>query len=109
MPDPDPASSQDAAPDERIRPFFVEPALRGVLISGIGVFATFGTWLVVLALRAQSVIAIGSVAVLVIGSVEGIRIDRGRHGRFGALSVLIATLWLLIGVGSASAVYWEIL
>jgi hypothetical protein len=94
-----------SGPERLMRPYFEDPDLRGVLFAAIGVLVTFGVWIGANAIRSRSLIAIGVLLLLGVGSAELIRSELRGLKRPGPISGIIATLWLLTGLGIWGALH----
>jgi hypothetical protein len=78
-------------------------ALRPVSIVVVGSFAALGAWILVLALRDRSPLAIAALALLALGTADLFQRDLRRR-RFGPTARLATALWALSALAAASAV-----
>ena len=110
---PEREGDADAARQGRLErhllPFVREPGLRIVLIAALGIFVTFGAWMLAGVLRSRSVPAIAATLLLGLASVEAVRGDLRRRGRPGVASVLVLVLWLLSGLSAVVGVRFGLL
>ena len=90
--------------ESQLLPFVREPGLRPVLIAAVGVFVTFGAWMLAGAIRSRSLAALGAALLLALASAEAVRSDVQRRGRPGVVSAIVLALWLLSGLGAAAGV-----
>jgi hypothetical protein len=98
-PEAGPPTDVRAKVDEFLDPFFSEPGLWPVLISVLGVLATFGAVIGILAVRERNpagMLALALVAVMTGDLLRG----AWRSGRLGPAAWLMLALWSLSAAGA---------
>ena len=105
----DPESTPDE-PEPRgverwILPYFTDSTLWPVTIVLIATMSMFGAAVLLLALGDRNLFALAALAILVVGSVEGLVRDLRRR-RLGAASMLILAVWLLSALVAGVALHY---
>jgi len=95
--------------ESHLLPYVREPGLRILLIAAVGIFVTFGAWMLAGAVRSRSVPAVAAALLLGVASAEAVRSDVRSRGRPGIVSAIVLALWLLSGLGAALGVRFDLL
>ena len=101
MPDDPPTRPPSGGPEQSIARMLVrDPALRILMITGVLIIATMGSWTLSLAFRARSPSAIVALLLLAFGSFEAVRLEVRTERRAGPAAALVAVVWGLSAAGA---------
>ena len=111
--DPNRRDDEGAPPEAEPRgverwllPYFTDSTLWPVTIVLLAALSMFGAVALLLALGDRNLFAMAALAILAVGSVEGLVRDVRRRRRLGAVSILILAVWLLSALVAVAASYY---